>query len=213
MKHVLNKLFQQVFVITTGLPNERYTHFYNYLKDQNINFDIRVAVDKNFFETRYDGTHEINRSEQSLSSQYASIFYECYYTNVDSFVVIEDDNVFCQDFEDQFNIFFNNVPSDWDVLHLGDYLLDQNIKKEKINNYVDKIYIKYTTNCMIFRNKENFIKIAECAIRSKYQIDFVLNSLYNNKEINCYAPNRSLTNQLSYRVGVDSENKFKSLIR
>ena len=78
MKHVLNKLFQQVFVITTGLPNERYTHFYNYLKDQNINFDIRVAVDKNFFETRYDGTHEINRSEQSLSSQYASIFYECY---------------------------------------------------------------------------------------------------------------------------------------
>jgi hypothetical protein len=211
--HILTKLFEKVFVITIGLPNERYEYFSNYLKKENINFDIRVATNKNFFQTCYDGKHEINQSEQSLSSQYASIFYECYYNDINQFVILEDDTEFVDDFEIKFNLFFNNLPNDWDVLHLGDYSIEEYIKKEKVNEYVDRVYIKYTTNCMIFRGKENFIKIANRVIESKYQMDFVLNSLYINKQLNCYTPNCSLTNQLSYRLGVDNEKKFISLLR
>ena len=89
--HILNKFFQKVFVITVGIPNERYTYISSYLNKLNIEYELRVSANKKFFESKYHGDHNINQSEQSLSSQYASIFYENYYRNIDSFVILEDD--------------------------------------------------------------------------------------------------------------------------
>lgn len=211
--HILNKFFQKVFVITVGIPNERYTYISSYLNKLNIEYELRVSANKKFFESKYHGDHNINQSEQSLSSQYASIFYENYYRNIDSFVILEDDNVFCDDFESKFENFFNWLPNDWDVIHLGDYSDETNIKKESVNKYVDRLYLKYTTNCMIFRNIENYKNIAEMVDKSQYQIDFVLNHFYINNLLKCYSPDTQLTNQLSYRKGIDSIKKFESLIR
>ena len=211
--HILNKFFQKVFVITTGCPNERYEYISSYLNRINLNFELRVSVNKSFFTTKTDSNHEINQSEQSLSSQYASIFYENYFNKIDSFVVLEDDNIFCDKFESKFQTFFQHLPNEWDVLHLGDYNLKDNIKSENVNQYVDKIYLKYTTNCMAFRNKEKFKNISELIEKSHYQIDYVLNDFYLKKLLNCYSPTIQLTQQLSYRKGIDSVKKFESLIR
>ena len=211
--HILNKFFQKVFVITVGIPNERYTYISSYLNKLNIEYELRVSANKKFFESKYHGDHNINQSEQSLSSQYASIFYENYYRNIDSFVILEDDNMFCDDFESKFENFFNWLPNDWDVIHLGDYNDETNIKKESVNQYVDRLYLKYTTNCMIFRNIENYKNIAEMVDKSQYQIDFILNHFYINNLLKCYCPTTQLTNQLSYRKQVDSIKKFESLIR
>lgn len=213
--HTLNKLFQKVFVITVGLPNERYEYISSYLKKLNIQYEIRVSVNKNFFELKHHGDHNINQSEQSLSSQYASIFYENYYQNIDSFVILEDDNSFCDDFESKFECFFKYVPNDWDVIHLGDYNDESNIKKESVNKYVDRLYLKYTTSFMIFRNIENYKIIADLIVGSQYQIDYVLNHFYINNILKCYSPSEQLAYQLSYRDWENkSENKlFKSLIR
>jgi len=211
--HILNKFFQKVFVITVGIPNERYAYISSYLNKLNIEYELRVSANKKFFESKYHGDHNINQSEQSLSSQYASIFYENYYRNIDSFVILEDDNMFCDDFESKFENFFNWLPNDWDVIHLGDYNDETNIKKESVNQYVDRLYLKYTTNCMIFRNIENYKNIAEMVDKSQYQIDFVLNHFYINNLLKCYCPTTQLTNQLSYRKRVDSIKKFESLIR
>jgi hypothetical protein len=211
--HILNKFFQKVFVITTGCPNERYEYISSYLNRINLNFELRVSVNKSFFTTKIWLNHEMNQSEQSLSSIYASIFYENYFNKIDSFVVLEDDNIFCDEFESKFQTFFQHLPNEWDVLHLGDYNLKENIKSENVNEYVDKIYLKYTTNCMVFRNIENYKIIAEMIDRSQYQIDYVLNHFYINNILKCYSPVEQLTNQLSYRKGIDSVKKFESLIR
>lgn len=211
--HILNKLFQKVFVITTGHSNERYEYISSYLNKINLNFELRVSVNKNFFTTKIWLNHEINQSEQSLSSQYASIFYENFFNKIDSFVVLEDDNIFCDEFESKFQTFFQHLPNEWDVLHLGDYNLKENIKSKNVNEYVDKIYLKYTTNCMVFRNKENFKNISELIEKSHYQIDYILNHFYMNNILKCYSPVEQLTNQLSYRKGIDSVKKFESLIR
>jgi len=211
--HILNKLFSKVFVITIGTSNERYDYISSYLTNLNINYELRVSVNKNFFESKYHSIHSINQSEQSLSSQYASIFYENYYKNIDSFVVLEDDNMFCDDFEYKFENFFKWLPNDWDVIHLGDYNDETNIKKESVNEYVDRLYLKYTTNCIIFRSTENYKKIAEMVDKSQYQIDYVLNHFYTNNLLKCYCPTTQLSKQLSYRKGIDSIKKFESLIR
>lgn len=211
--HILNKLFEKVLVITIGLPNERYEYISSYLSKLNIEHEIRVSVNKNFFEPKSHNNHDINQSELSLTSLYSSIFYENYYNNISSFVVLEDDNMFCDGFESKFENFFKSIPNDWDIIHLGDYTDENNIKKENINKYVDRLYLKYTTNCMIFRNIENYKIIAEMIDRSRYQIDYVLNHFYINNILKCYSPAEQLTNQLSYRKGIDSVKKFESLIR
>ena len=51
--HILNKLFSKVFVITIGTSNERYDYISSYLTNLNINYELRVSVNKNFFESKY----------------------------------------------------------------------------------------------------------------------------------------------------------------
>lgn len=103
---------------------------------------------------------------------------------------------------------------------------NKKIALDEINNYNPDIchchydyysdvlnQCNYTTNCMIFRNKENYKMIAESIDESQYQIDYVLNNFYINNLLNCYSPKSKLTQQLSYRKGIDSVKKFESLIR
>jgi len=214
--HILNRLFKKIYVITVSPPNDRIIHFTNYFKNIDLTFDLRISSHKKFFNEFIHGETHINESEQSLTANYASIIYESYYNDIENFVILEDDNIFNDNFNEEFELFYKNLPDDWDVLHLSDYDIEQHILKKSINDYCDRIFIKYTTNCMIFRNPTRYKSIADVCINSKYPIDYVLNSLYQENKLISYAPTKKLTYQSSYRV--ESENilpnkKFSSLIR
>lgn len=210
--HVFNKVFDKIFLITTDLPNERYSYISNHLNGCGIDYDMRIAPPKDFYNTRYVGEHDINCSEQSLSSEYASLIMESIYKKYKSVVFIEDDTKFSENFNEDFMLFYNNTPPDWDILHLGDYKVESYIKKTNINQYVDKLQLKYTTNCIILKNKDdNLNNIYNKIKSSRYQIDFVLNTFYES-DLNCYSPTNQLTEQLSYR-DEDPKKMFKSLIR
>jgi GR25 family glycosyltransferase involved in LPS biosynthesis len=214
--HILNKYFNKIYVITVCPPNERVSHIYSYFKSINLNFELRVSSHTNFLKNFIYGNASVNENEQSLTSNYASIIYESYYNNLENFVILEDDNFFNNNFENDFEYFYKNLPTDWDVLHLSDYNIEEYINKQHINEFCDRIFLKYTTNCMIFKNSDKYKLIADSCVNSRYPIDYVLNSLYANKILTAYAPKKNLTHQLSYRSENErqlSNKKFNSLIK
>jgi len=147
--HILNKLFSKIFLVSTNPPNSRYESFAKYYNSFGLNYDLRISTDSSYFRKIYDGSFEINEQEQSLESAYTSIFYESYYKNFESIVILEDDNRFVDNFEERFLEFYNNIPTDWDFLNLSSYQLGYHKNKENyivtsVNEYVNKIKIKHS---------------------------------------------------------------------
>ena len=216
--HILNKLFSKVFLVTINPPNSRYELFVEYYNSIGLNYDLRVSINQKFFEVIYDGAHEINSSEQSLASAYTSIFYESYYKNFDSIVILEDDNRFVENFEELFLEFYNNTPTDWNFLNLSNYQLgyhktEENYIVTSINEYVNKIKIKHSSNCTIFRYPTTYKMISDKIVSCKYPVDLVMTDFSYNNSLNSYSPSIDITNQLSTRISDVPIDKFKSLIR
>ena len=216
--HVLNRLFSKVFLITTEPPNSRLDYFVEYYNSIDLNYDLRVATNSSYFKKVYDGSFEINEQEQSLESAYASIFYESYYKKLDNIVILEDDNRFVENFEELFLKFYNNTPTDWNFLNISNYPLgyhktEENYIVTSVNEYVNKIKIKYSSNCMIFRCPTIYKIIADKIVSSKYPVDLVMIDFSYNNLLNSYSPSIDITNQLSTRLSDVPDGKFKSLIR
>jgi hypothetical protein len=216
--HILNTLFSKVFVITVNPPNERISYISEYFSKLNLNYDLRVAPHYNYFNKLYDGLFEINENEQSLQAAYCNIFYEAYYKNLESIVILEDDNQFIDDFKNSFMQFYENVPEDWNFLHLGEYQLGYVKTKENyittsVNEYVNKVVVKHSSNCTIFRKTDTYKLIADKIIQVKYPVDLVFTDFPYRNILNCYSPTKELTKQLSTRISEVPTNCFKSLLR
>ena len=216
--HILNKLFSDVFLITIAPPNPRYSYFTNHCKDAGLEYNLRIAPRHEYFHKVYDGVFEINEREQSLQSAYCSIFYEAFYKNLDSIVIIEDDNQFLENFENSFLDFYNNVPNDWDFLHLSDYPLgytktQENHKTLPINQFVDKVIVKHATNCTIIRKSPTYKLFADAVVQTRYPVDLVMSDYPQKGLLNCYSPTTALTKQLSTRDSDVPSDCFKSLLR
>lgn len=216
--HVLNRLFPKVFLVTTDPPNSRYEYFVEYYNSIGLNYDLRIATNYSYFKKIYDGSFEINEQEQSLESAYTSIFYESYYKKFDSIVILEDDNRCVENFEELFLQFYKNLPNDWDFLNLSSYQLGYHKNKENyivtsVNEYVNKIKIKHSSNCTIFRHPNTYKMIADKIVGCKYPVDLVMTDFSYNNLLNSYSPNIDITNQLSTRISDVPIDRFKSLIR
>jgi GR25 family glycosyltransferase involved in LPS biosynthesis len=190
------------------------SYIQNYFKSVNLDFEFRISPHTNFLNKFTHNNTHINENIQSLTSNYASIIYECYYNNFETFVILEDDNIFDQNFEEEFTLFYEHLPNDWNVIHLSDYDDENHIRKNNVNDYCDRIFVKYATNCMVFRNPRKYKFVADACVNSRYPIDYILNSLYVEDKLICYASRKSLTHQLSYRDVSENQSQkmFKSLI-
>ena len=155
MVDIINK----VYVITTYDAHIRHEFIANQMSIIDLEYELRVAPPKQFF-TCIDlsDTEKIHTGAQSLSSAYSSLIAESILNKYKIVMIVEDDTKFYSNFKDEFLRFYANLPSNWDFLHLGDYTNNDHIHTENINEYVDKIFIKYTTNCMVTTVRSRQIK-------------------------------------------------------
>ena len=96
---------------------------------------------------------------------------------------------------------------------LGYHKNKENYIVTSVNEYVDKIKIKHSSNCTIFRNTNTYKMIADKIVGCKYPVDLVMTDFSYNNLLNSYSPNTDITNQLSTRLSDVPSDKFKSLIR
>lgn len=229
--NVINKYFDNVFVITTSVETERQKYIADYMKSHGIHYNLRTAIPSCFVQS-YDtvdlwGTPKTTtKGNVSLCLCYLSIISECLYKNKHKLLVLEDDVAFEPDYQEKIELFMSSMNDDyWDVLNLG-YHHDKedgfSWKYFKMNDVVSVSEVSWTTHMVAFNNRKTLINLKNKLINdTPLPIDYVINyfthtcKLANDdRMMRGYIPNQIICKQLSYR---DHENKpenkvFKSLI-
>jgi GR25 family glycosyltransferase involved in LPS biosynthesis len=226
--NIINNFFKDVYVITTSVDTERQKYIIDYLKKNDLSFEIRTAVPSHFLNNYpvkdlWNSPRITNSNEISLCLCYLSILKECIYMQKDKILILEDDIVFEKDYEIKFLNFMENVDNCWNILNFGYHhkKYDGFWKFTEINKYVSDAEVSWTTHMIAFNGLNILSTIAEKIISSTIPIDFIINYFTHickcekKKEVmKCYIPNEIICKQLSFR---EKENKpenlvFKSLI-
>jgi hypothetical protein len=116
--NILNKYFNKLYLISSYPTQNRINDVISFFKNENIKFELVIAPKKKYFKPDYNITLA-NEGNQSLTSANESILLKESYIKSDSFCIIEDDIFFDTEYEIKLSKFFNQLPSDWDILNLG----------------------------------------------------------------------------------------------
>jgi GR25 family glycosyltransferase involved in LPS biosynthesis len=126
-----------------------------------------------------------------------------------SFLVIEDDTVFCDDFIKKLDFYMNQVPDNWDMIYLGGNYLT---KPKPCNINIGRCTHTLTTNAYAMKDtlyNKILENISENVMELKMPVDVLYTSIQQDKNYNCYAFRPQLVWQDS--IFSDIENKSQEL--
>lgn len=218
---MLNEIVDKIFLITT-LNSERYDYISRHLNENNIKYETIISVNKNILSSDIklvDSGEQDTRPALSLLSSFISIIYAAKLHGYETIAILEDDCFFVEDWREQLQNFYNNIPNDWDLLNLGYHPLhDTDTIKEKINDFVYKpLNYHHTTHCMIIKNTcfDEYININN-KFNYTFPSDYVFNEIYKKSSYKSFYPVEKIVYQLSFRnsmYDIPGKNyRFKSLL-
>jgi len=117
--NVINQFFEKVYIISSDSTRNRIPDLLDFLKTENINYELIFAPKKKYFNDYNDEKLWLGKGAFSLISANESIFLKELYLKSKSFCILEDDIWFDINYEEKLNLFFNNIPNDWEIFNLG----------------------------------------------------------------------------------------------
>ena len=134
-------------------------------------------------------------------------------------IIIEDDAVFVNNFREKLDVALENTPSDFDILYLGCFGCDNpinfftlinngiiNLNAIKINKYVKKPEIALATHGYVLSRKGAKKLISYFDKNISYYIDYTIQYLIRNNNINAY----SLNSRIIYQTSTDNTESTTS---
>lgn len=126
-----------------------------------------------------------------LIQTYLLIHERCRDRNV---LLIEDDCVFAEDFNQKMELYTSNIPKNWDMIYFGaNHNYHVGKKTEKINDFCVKLNNSFTTHCVLLKSNV-FSDVAEGIKNLAVPVDVMMAKL--QKKYNAYSSIPALTNQL-----------------
>lgn len=122
----LNQIFQKVFVINLDRSPERLLEIDKKLKALNINYERISAVDGKTL-----GSEEIKQMTTAMCARgctlssigcamsHINVWKQIIRENLTSALVLEDDAIFSNNFEQRFKQSWAKVPNNWDLVYVG----------------------------------------------------------------------------------------------
>lgn len=217
---MLHRFVDKVFLITT-INSNRYGYISSHLKKNDIEYQIIVSPNYEIITEKIKVLHsgEDTRPALSLLSAYQSIIEMSKLYDYKKIAIVEDDCFFVDEWKELFIDFYNNIPSQWDVLNVGYHPVhDTDTIKEHYNRYA---YIPknwhHTTHCMMINNTvyDLFLNLVS---HWNYTIptDYIFNEIYKNNKFKCFCPLNHIVYQLSVRSDMyfikNSNIRFNSLL-
>lgn len=189
---ILNKLFDKIYLINLDRRKDRYEQFlkfadkYNLVFERVSGFDGSALINENFTYGNKKISFTKNEFYKHEPGNFFGIenFHERYFrgqvgclishletlklakkNNYKSILILEDDVVFCENFESKLNNIYNNFPNDWDMFYLSGSL----IKEGKKYNYYSELISTHTTHCYAVNSSayDILIKLLENNIFTK----------------------------------------------
>lgn len=187
----LDNISNKIYVLNLKTRTDRREHIVNQL--QKINCNNYIIIDA------IDGKELVNTTRLTngmlgLNHTYLKIYDEWVKESPDNIIIIEDDCVFLDNFNEELLNYMSNIPSDWEMLYFGgNHNYHVGSQTEKINDYCIKLNNTYTAHCVVLKNYvfEELIK----NIRSmEIENDVYMATL--QKKYNAYSTSKKITTQL-----------------
>ena len=139
-----------------------------------------------------------------------NILEHCMNNHFDSYIVFEDDALFCDDFNDLMFDFYANLPDDWELVYIGGQLLHtDNHPPEEVN---PRVYIPYNVNrthAFMVRGKrgmEIMYKFLQAVpFEHGYHIDHHLGLLHERRMLKIYCPHKWLVGQIGCSSNISGQ--------
>lgn len=207
--NILNKYFDQIYYINLERRKDRNQECINELQKNNIIAKRFAAIDgKSIINPNWDYSLGAFGCLQS----HLEIIKEAKNNKYNNVLILEDDVVFNDNMESDFEKYYNQLNKEWDMLYLsGNHNRHIQNSFEKINDNIIKCNLTHTTHCYAVKNTVYDI-IIDALNKTIVPLDVEYTKI--QKKLNCYAFNPSISTQ---REGYsDIENRkvnYKKLIK
>ena len=187
MKHILNQIFDKIFLINLDRREDRWIECKKSLDSHGIEVERLSAVDGlelgeeqlNYQMLNYIPESNLRGQHGCIMSHFKgiSLAKERNYKNV---LMLEDDFELCDDFENEFKSYYPQVPNDWELLYLGaNHNFHQGLNLPMISKNVGKPIKSYTTHAYaakdslydsllgVFNIKASPVDVSLCSLQAK----------------------------------------------
>jgi GR25 family glycosyltransferase involved in LPS biosynthesis len=195
----LNKISENIFVFNLKKREDRLLHIIKQLEKIGCEkYEIVESIDGN----NIDNPSPIKNGAYGLVMTYVKLYEEIKNKNLQEIILIEDDCVFSENFCDEIESFYKNIPNDWSVLYFGgNHNTHVGVEKpKKINDFVNKVHNTFSAHCVVIKF-EIFKKIIESLNENIKEVDVILS--YLQKQYSCYTTNNKITWQINNHSDIE----------
>lgn len=212
--NVLNKMFDRVYCLNLDDRPDKMQHFQSQADSIGLDF-VRVSAT---IPQQLGLAYVWKNARTACAYSHAKIWEEAIKDGLQSILLLEDDIVICNHFNERFNLSIENLPQDWDIIHFtynkNGYLYKKNLMQlESVNDSWDRykkisgaMAVAYSRRALITANKYLNTKNATNLIRFGACKDLYLaNDTKLYSELKCYTPT---DNYFSYKNIGRSDTTF-----
>lgn len=197
----LDDLSENIYVLNLKKRKDRLEHIQGELKKIDCKkYQIYESVDGNFVENNT----RLRNGMFGLVKTYLNLHSELTKNNYKDVLIIEDDCVFCENFNQLMETYYNKVPKNWDFLYFGaNHNYHVGHKTDLINEEVVKLNYSYSAHCVLIK-RHVFDDLIFNLMTFTTQNDVMLAKLQS--KYNAYSPSKPLTTQLPNFSDIEDKN-------
>jgi glycosyl transferase family 25 len=149
--NTLNDYFEKIYCVNLAKRHERWESAKQQFYRNNIVVERYDAVDGKLIQN----TSRLKPGELGCLLSHLNILRECQKNNIKNVLIIEDDVQFCDELNEKFSSYINEVP-EWDILYLGaNHALCNPYESNppiKVSDHVYKVLHAYSTHAYAVNN-------------------------------------------------------------
>jgi GR25 family glycosyltransferase involved in LPS biosynthesis len=209
---MINQHFDKIFCINLKRRPDRLIQAMAEFEKFNVSVEFVEAVDGLTLPMDVEGLpskskdgRKISRGDLGCTYTHLKIVKLAKEQGLRNYFVFEDDVEFSPDFNEVFDVFFNQLPENWDMLYLGG---NHTEGYEMITRNIAKIFHTYTTHAIGVKSSayDSMIKV----LSEKEKVDICIAELH--KSLNCYVTRPHLAFQrASFSDILDENADYKHL--
>ena len=197
----LDNLSNSIYVINLKERIDRKNHIIRELSKINCeNYNLFEGINGN------ELTNNTNLSNGmfGLVKTYIKIYEDWKTSPKENILIIEDDCIFVDEFNEKLSKYIENVPDDWEMLYFGaNHNYHMGNKTAKINDFCIKLNNSYSAHCVLFKSYV-FDELILSLLNFNIENDVMMSNL--QKKYNSYSSIPNLTSQIASFSNIQNEN-------
>jgi len=216
----INNFVDKIYCINLDRRTDRWKLISEEFKRLEIDVERFSSVDGNTIPSteliiRHEDLKSNIKGAQGALKSHRKVLKDAIDNDYDKICVFEDDLIFCKDFNERFDYYIKNVPTNWDMMYLGCHYHNCE-NPDFIMKYIYKNNRNYGCFAMII-NKDMIKKIYDYTKEETKTIDDYISEMIKNNNCYSFIPFFVKTTNTVSDIGVSNEsyeydvvNKFYS---